>query len=122
LTIVIIAIIAILPSVMASIDSSLVFKGNGLLTSTTETLNDRSQLKATSSGPVDLTQITHMAGTQRHSQMIFNSRFGEACIRTPEYNLRMKGKNLEAVAVLDRTLEETAGSIIPESMARVLSQ
>lgn len=113
---VIIAIIAISPSVMASIDSSLEFKGNGSLTSTTETLNDGSQLKATSSGPVDLIQSTLMKGTQRHSQMILNSRFGEACIRTPEYNLRMKGKNLEAFAVLDRTWEETAGSIIPESM------
>lgn len=111
---VLVALILMLTVVTASIDTSFIFEGNGVLSSETQTLNDYSTLVANSKGLVHLNQSTQMAGLNRKSKMDFSSSYGGAYIKTPEYNLRMKGYNFSAGASLFRLQEETASSVFPE--------
>ncbi len=111
---VLIALTLMLPVVTASIDTSFNFEGNGVLSSETQTLNDCSTLAANSKGLVHLTQNTHMAGLDGKSDMDFSSSYGGAHIKTPEYNLRMKGYNFSAGASLFRIQKETASSVFPK--------
>jgi hypothetical protein len=109
-----IALLAMSSVVLASIETTLTFEGDGVLYSGTRTLNDNSRLEASSNGPVSLEQSTYMAGTQRQSQMQLNSGYGRAFIKTPEYNLRVKGYDFETAASLFRTTAETGSSLFPE--------
>ena len=111
---VLIAFVAMSPVVLALIESSLKFEGDGVLYSATETLNDGSRMVATAEGPVNnLSQSTYMEGSKRQSQMILNSSYGGARIKTPEYNLRMEGHDIDASASLFRNSEETTSSLFP---------
>ena len=112
-TIVLIALLMISPAVLASIESTFLFEGDGILYSGTETLNDGSRLEASAVGPVKLNQSLTMAGTQRQSQMQLDSNYGTAAIKSPEYNLRMKGYNLSSTASSFRISENTASSPFP---------
>jgi hypothetical protein len=94
------------PSVMASVVTSLNFAGNGELQSSTETPGDSGRIMAISKGDIQLNQSMECHESYRHSQMDIISERGSARVKSPEYSLSMSGYDLDAAATITRNNTE----------------